>query len=92
MNTRQWKHGTNDAVTRYRELVAPLTEFEIVVIRLAEGETLKEICHAMGFPFGRTLYWIISDDWRYSCYTRALAEGIRSRIDSKPRQTEQPPI
>ena len=45
---------------------------EEICLRLADGETLKELAEAWGVPCGRVQAWVMADEARYEAYSRAL--------------------
>lgn len=48
---------------------------DVVVQRVASGETLKAITKSWEIPHGPFLAWLIDDDARWSAYRRALVLG-----------------
>lgn len=89
MNGRQ---DANERMARFWEIVngysiscfsEQVTDWEKLLQRLLDGESLWEICQSMGLPQGRMLSWIIRDDRRYTIYKRAIAER---RIHPEPHR------
>lgn len=69
----------NQRVARFREIVADVpSEFEGIIQRVADGESLREICQSMDVPYGRVFYWIASDEKRLRAYEAACVEHGRN--------------
>lgn len=45
---------------------------EELCLRLADGETIKDLARAWGVPTGRVQAWLLADETRYQAYCRAL--------------------
>lgn len=59
-------------LARFAAVVADPTTMPLVVQRLTDGETLKEIAAAWQIPYGRLAQWIIEDRERTEQYNAAL--------------------
>ncbi len=44
---------------------------EELCLRLADGETVRELAEAWGVPCGRVQAWVMADEGRYTAYCRA---------------------
>lgn len=60
-------------LARFKAVIEDANTLAIVVQRLTDGETLKEIAAAWQIPYGRLAQWIIEDRERSSRYNAALA-------------------
>jgi hypothetical protein len=58
----RWEEATSD----------PLT-LSVVVQRVAEGETLKEVCKSRGWPYSLVARWLAEDVGRKAQYDAALS-------------------
>lgn len=87
----------NDRIARYLEKIhpdmAPVT-LEELFQRMADGETLYEVCQAWDVPTGRVLTWLMADEKRHAMYLRALevaAHGLVAQTveiaDEQPGMT-----
>jgi hypothetical protein len=87
----------NDRIARYLEKIHPDMEpmtLEELFQRMADGETLYEVCRAWDVPTGRVLTWLMADEKRHAMYLRALevaAHGLVAQTveiaDEQPGQT-----
>jgi hypothetical protein len=59
-------------MARFEDVIAKPDTMSIVVQRLSDGETLKEIARAWEIPYGRFAQWIIEDRERSERYNAAL--------------------
>ena len=52
--------------------------------RLADGESLREVCRGWGVPYVRMLLWLMEDEGRFGVYQRALrASAFREVEEAK---------
>ena len=56
---------------------------EVVMQRVAEGETLKAICRSRGWPYARVATWVAEDEGRVKAYEAAS----RIWVDGLARET-----
>ena len=55
---------TSDRIARYAERIAQEREtLEELAVRVAEGESLVEVCRAWDVPYGRIAAWVAADSW-----------------------------
>ncbi len=59
-------------IARFNEMVENTTTMPILVQRLSEGETLKQIAKDWEVPYGRLAQWVIEDRERSEQYNVAL--------------------
>lgn len=65
----------NDRIARYLEKIHPDMEswtLDELFQRMADGETVHEVCRAWDVPSGRILTWLMADEKRHAMYMRAL--------------------
>jgi len=65
----------NDRIARYLEKIHPdMADWTLEELfqRMADGETLYEVCSAWDVPTGRVLTWLMADEKRHAMYLRAL--------------------
>lgn len=63
----------------YELWVSDPMSVEILVERVSEGETLKELCESRGLPYGRVARWISETEGvreRYELALRLWADGL----------------
>jgi hypothetical protein len=87
----------NDRIARYLEKIRPdMADWTLEELfqRMADGETLYEVCGAWDVPTGRVLTWLMADEKRHAMYLRALevaAHGLVAQTveiaDEQPGQT-----
>jgi len=61
-----------DRIARYVALIERSDTLDIIGQRVAEGESLIELCKSWDVPHGRVLTWLMADLARYQVYLRAL--------------------
>ena len=67
-------------LARFKAVIEDANTLAIVVQRLTDGETLKEIAAAWQIPYGRLAQWIIEDRERSSrSEERRVGKECRSR-------------
>lgn len=64
--------GTDRMETLARVVADPLTP-DVIAQRVAEGETLPDICTAWNVPYGQLARWLRADEARWTAYEEALA-------------------
>lgn len=65
----------NDRIARYLEKIHPDVAdatLEELFQRMADGETMYDVCRAWDVPTGRVLTWLMADEKRHAMYLRAL--------------------
>lgn len=84
----------NDRIARYLEKihpdVAPAT-LEELFQRMADGETLYEVCRAWDVPTGRVLTWLMADEKRHAMYLRALEVAAHGLVAEAVGIADEPP-
>lgn len=59
-------------IERFHDITEDPATLEEIGCRIAEGESLKDICKAWVVPAGEMLMWLMRDEKRYEVYRRAL--------------------
>lgn len=68
-------------IARFEELAAKPETMGVLVQRIAEGETLKQLASAWKIPAGRLAQWLIEDTNRNELYLNAVALRETFRAD-----------
>lgn len=71
---------TQDRVARYLDLIQAPETLEVIGQRLADGETLMEVCRAWDVPYGRVMTWLMADGPRFEIYKRALEVAAHKHV------------
>jgi hypothetical protein len=65
-------HTDPGPLARFRETIEDPTTLSVIVQRVTDGETLKDIAVAWKIPYGRLAEWLIEDRERSEQYNQAL--------------------
>lgn len=71
-------HVDPGPLARFRETIEDPTTLSVIVQRVTDGETLKDIAVAWKIPYGRLAEWLIEDRERSEQYNQALAIWVDS--------------
>lgn len=71
MSASNLLHVDPGPLERFREMVEDPTTMSVLVQRVSDGETLKEISKKWQVPYGRLAEWIIEDTERSAQYNQA---------------------
>jgi hypothetical protein len=72
MGASNMLHVDPGPLARFRETIEDPTTLSVIVQRVTDGETLKEIATAWKIPYGRLAEWLIEDRERSEQYNQAL--------------------
>lgn len=70
---RDMLHVDPGPLARFREVIEEANTMPIIVQRVSDGDTLKDIAKAWQIPYGKLSEWIIEDRTRSEQYNQALA-------------------
>ena len=54
---------------------------DMILQRVAEGDTLRSACRELGWPHGKVIEWLIDDGQRCDAYRRAKYFGAHADVD-----------
>jgi hypothetical protein len=66
-------HVDPGPLARFREVIEDASTMGLIVQRVTDGETLKDIARAWSIPYGRLAEWIVEDRTRSEQFNQALA-------------------